>query len=332
MNRKTFFLSIAHCLIDFACAALYFGRLRTGTDWWMVLLLYNACAFAAQMPMGMVADTWNRNLPFAAIGVLLIALAYPLAKVPFVSAILMGLGNGAFHVGAGLEVLNDSKSRSGPLGLFVSPGAIGLYLGTAYGAFWFLNRWIVYLLLLGALLLIFGSAADKGLLRSENAPFELQPSKEAVFSLLALFLVVVLRSALGMTKAFSSSVAWAMLPTLCVAGGKAAGGYLADRFGMRTVSVASLALCTVLLCIPTDWTRLSALFLFNMTMPLTLHKAADLLKGAKGFSFGLLTFALFIGFLPRLLNVSIPDNTVLYAALVLISLGLLLYGLKGARA
>jgi len=332
VNRKTILLSVAHCLIDLACAALYFGKLRAATDWWTVLLLYNACAFAAQMPMGLLADAWNRNLPFAAVGVMLIALAYPLAAIPFGSAILMGLGNGAFHVGAGLEVLNDSDTRSGPLGLFVSPGAIGLYLGTAYGTFWFSNRWIVYLLLFGTLLLLFGSAADKKeALRSENAPFVLQPSKEAARSLLALFAVVMLRSALGMTKAFSSSVAWAMLPALCVAGGKAAGGFLADRFGMRAVSIVSLVLCSVLLCIPTDGTRLSALLLFNMTMPLTLRKAADLLTGAKGFSFGLLTFALFVGFVPRLLNVPIPTNIVLYAALVLISLGLLLYGLRGER-
>ena len=33
-------------------------------------------------------------------------------------------------------------------------------------------------------------------------------------------------------------------------------------------------------------------------MPLTLYGAARLLPGAKGFAFGLLTFALFLGFLP----------------------------------
>ena len=35
-----------------------------------------------------------------------------------------------------------------------------------------------------------------------------------------------------------------------------------------------------------------------MTMPMTLWAAAQLLQGAKGFGFGLLTFALFVGYLP----------------------------------
>ena len=42
----------------------------------------------------------------------------------------------------------------------------------------------------------------------------------------------------------------------------------------------------------------AALFLFNMTMPVTLWAMVQLLPGAKGFSFGLLTFGLFIGFIP----------------------------------
>ena len=40
------------------------------------------------------------------------------------------------------------------------------------------------------------------------------------------------------------------------------------------------------------------MFLFNMTMPVTLHRAAMLLPGHRGFAFGLLTFGLFLGFLP----------------------------------
>ena len=46
-----------------------------------------------------------------------------------------------------------------------------------------------------------------------------------------------------------------------------------------------------------------AVFFWNMTMPLTLWAMAGVLSGARGFSFGLLTFALFLGFCPSYLNI-----------------------------
>ena len=45
---------------------------------------------------------------------------------------------------------------------------------------------------------------------------------------------------------------------------------------------------------------LVSLFLFNMTMPITLYLLAKEMKGMPGFAFGILTFALFIGYLPVL--------------------------------
>ena len=59
--------------------------------------------------------------------------------------------------------------------------------------------------------------------------------------------------------------------------------------------------------------------LFNMSMPVTLYLLAVNLPGLYGFSFGLLTFGLFLGFLP------------VYAGLVLPVSGRLL-GMAGSLA
>ena len=60
-----------------------------------------------------------------------------------------------------------------------------------------------------------------------------------------------------------------------------------------------------------------------------LYTSSKLLPGAKGFSFGLLTFALFLGFLPDFFALTLPlPDTALYAARALLSLPLLLAGLK----
>lgn len=313
--------------MDFACAALYFGILSSDPGWWMILLLYNACAFAMQMPMGLVADELDRNLPFASVGILLIAVAFPLASFPLAAAVIAGLGNGAFHVGAGLEILNESREASGPLGIFVSPGAIGLYLGTAYGAFLGVHPWIPLAALTACM--VFCLLSDSTFFHhSGNAPIGFDGVRTHIFPLIALFTVVVIRSALGMSGAFSVSGILPVFSVLCVAGGKAAGGLLADRFGAKTVSAASLSLCVILLFVPYDLAHLLALFCFNMTMPLTLWAAARRLKGAKGFSFGLLTFALFIGFLPKLIQIELPGTPVFSAVFVVLSLFLLLYGCR----
>ena len=66
-----------------------------------------------------------------------------------------------------------------------------------------------------------------------------------------------------------------------------------------------------------------------MTMPITLFAAARLFKNARGFAFGLLTFGLFIGYVPKFLGMDtsvIPQYV--YAGLIILSLALLILGLR----
>ena len=78
------------------------------------------------------------------------------------------------------------------------------------------------------------------------------------------------------------------------------------------------------------WT--AAVLLFNMTMPITLWGAARLMPGGKGFAFGLLTFGLFLGFLPTWLGwPSILTSPWAMALAAVVSAVILLAGLKGER-
>ncbi|MDR1204719.1 MAG: hypothetical protein LBL26_04455, partial [Peptococcaceae bacterium] len=120
--------SAAHFLVDFACAFLMFRAAAGTPDWYLCVLLYNFCAFATQMPLGVLADQWDRNSLFAAIGCVLVGAAFGLRYFPVAAAVTLGVGNGMFHVGAGVDVLNISEEKSGALGVFVSPGAFGIYL------------------------------------------------------------------------------------------------------------------------------------------------------------------------------------------------------------
>ena len=128
--KPTLLYALAHFAVDFGCAFAMFSACSTGP---LGFLLYNFCAFAMQMPMGILADLLGKNRRFALLGTILVALICCLPSFGLVGCILLGLGNGLFHIGGGLDVLNLSGRRAAPLGVFVSPGAYGIYLGTILG-------------------------------------------------------------------------------------------------------------------------------------------------------------------------------------------------------
>ena len=227
----------AHFWVDFSCAALVLGRLDDGGAAVTALLIYNFFAFAVQMPVGLLADALGGARRFSVLGCGLAALAWGLpGLIP--AAICAGLGNACFHVGGGLYTLSAGEG-CGPLGLFVSPGAMGIYLGgllsvrTALpGALFWMG-----LLALGAALALAGRDVFRMplSLELEGGPEDLPP-------LICLFVVVLLRSLLGNLFAFPWKGELGLLLACAVVGGKAAGGLLADRFGRMRTAWISLAL------------------------------------------------------------------------------------------
>ena len=60
--------SAAHFWVDLSCAFLVFRTMTGSPDLALCLLLYNFCAFALQMPFGLLADRFDRNGVVAAAG------------------------------------------------------------------------------------------------------------------------------------------------------------------------------------------------------------------------------------------------------------------------
>ncbi len=338
MTRKITILtvySIAHFVVDFACAFLMFSMLRGSQNWYIGLLIYNFCAFALQMPMGLIADRLNHNAICAAVGCGLVALAFPLGAMTIPAAILAGVGNGMFHIGGGIEVLNAGKEKPTLLGIFVSPGALGIYLGTLLGKQKALPAIvaIIGLIVMMLLILILQYIASKSF-RSDNAALDLLSLKApwVLAAVTSLLMVVILRSYIGMTSSFAwrSNTFWAFLYVGAVVLGKLLGGILALPLGIKRTCILSLGLAAVLFLfsdIPV--LGIAAVFFFNMTMPLTLWGVARLLAGCKGFSFGLLTFGLFLGFVPSYLELKpLFSPTIGFCAASMISLVILMFGLQ----
>ena len=328
MKSKTMLgiYSAAHFWVDLSCAFLIFRTLTGVPEFALCLLLYNFCAFALQMPLGLLADKFDRNGLLAALGCVLVAVSF-LSPLPALTAAAAGCGNALFHLGGGIDVLNTSQTRAAALGIFVSPGALGLFLGTLWGKGSAVSLWLGPLgLLLMAAVILLPYKKIYGSLRSGNAPCDTAPVN-GYAPLLPLFLVVVLRSYMGLNQSFQwkSAGHWAVILTLALVLGKAGGGILTDRWGARKTSAITLTVAAVLylFChIPILGTL--AVFLFNMTMPITLWAAAKVTPGCKGFAFGLLTFGLFLGYLPGWMGLpSVLTSPAAYALAALVSLALL---------
>ncbi len=311
-----------HLLVDGMCALAMFGRLLPRGDRALAILLYNFCAFALQMPLGVALDALcggrrgrETDFPF------LFALAGVLCTVggAFLHPAVLGIGNALFHVGGGVGTIreDDREGWQGRgLGVFVAPGALGLYLGgfLGRGGFWQAGAFGT-----GALMALLCACATYRLKRNgkkkENSSGQIGESRGlaegtetgkqsacniAIAAVCCMF-VVILGSYVVMAVAFpwKSGFPAGLLAVLMVVGGKVAGGFAAARYGLRRTTAISLGLAGICyLCSDAMAPGLAALFLFNMTMPITLYWMERSMPQMPGFAFGFLTFALFLGFLP----------------------------------
>lgn len=311
--------SVLHFLVDGICAFAMFGHFSTWENRNLNVLLYNFCAFAMQMPLGVVLDGLNgrrvlRKYPFSFI------FAVSGVVLTFIGAVthpvVLGLGNALFHLGGGVGTIHEDEAkgwRGRGLGVFVAPGALGLYLGTqlAKGGVPADFKWLVAV---AAMLAVCAVWCVKGLGTEEPALLkQAEPvaDKETLLLTLGCLAVVILRSHIGMAVSFSwkTTCLAGLLAVLAVVLGKVAGGFAAAGLGVRRTVAVSLLLSALCYIFSENMAiGVSALFFFNMTMPITLYLLVQRLKGLWGFSFGFLTFSLFLGFLPTYLGIGLPAD------------------------
>lgn len=347
----TFFYSVLHLLVDGVCALAMFGSFLGREDGYFYILVYNFCAFALQMPFGAVLDSLqerDRKPDFAcltAVGGVLCTLVGA-ATHPAV----LGIGNALFHVGGGVGAIREDRVRGWQgrgLGVFVAPGALGLFLGAQIAGE---GAWQVWTGGAGILMALLCMAAcrywycgkeagmEKGVAdgrcpvdtREKSPGRKPDDVRSGIKAAVCCLAVVALRSYIGMAAAlpWKSGLLAGTLAVLAVVCGKVAGGFAAARTGSRKTAAVSLGLAAVCyLGSAVMPLGLAAVFLFNMTMPVTLYWLVWRLPKQPGFAFGFLTFALFLGFLPVYFGLEAGRGNVLGCAGSLVSLLLLTAGM-----
>mgnify|MGYP000518239673 CR=1 FL=1 len=327
-----------HFLVDFLCAAAMFGIFIPGKSGYLWILIYNFCAFALQMPFGVLLDMLDGcgKKHSAAEYTVLLGVLLTVAGT-FSHPVILGIGNALFHVGGGVATIREDYAghfQGTGLGIFVAPGAFGLYIGTLLSkAGWCVQSRAVGILLvciLTGLLLAVGQES-----RWESCGYEENetavPSKYGFLCLICLG-VVILRSYVGMAVAFpwKNTLAAGVLCVSAVVLGKIAGGFFAAGIGMKRAvcsSLAAAAFCYVLSDV--EVFGVLSLFFFNMSMPMTLYLLVREYRKLAGFAFGLLTFGLFLGFLPVYFATGNPLDGRLTGCLgSIVSLVFLYWGVK----
>ena len=305
-------LGFVHALVDASCGFLIFryvghGRFEPAAITFLVVL-YNGLAFGGQWLVGLLADRFNAYRFFGMAGTILCALALPIAPSWTMGGIIViGTGNACFHVGAGALVLKSSADRATESGVFVGPGAVGLSIGILLGVAMVPCVPHFLLLLLLSTVLVFHVGRPLILMRTELP--KVAPSW-AVFALLCAVCLlgsVTVRALVGGSVAGTwRGVSTNVMAWLAVAAcaGKMCGGFVGDRIGWLTTSVVALALSAPLigLFVTSAHWAIAGMFIFQLTMAITLKATHHLMPDRPGLAFGLPCLALIIGALPGLLG------------------------------
>lgn len=291
-------LTIIHPLVD-ACSV---SVLVSGGVTWEKVLCYNAIAFAMQFPLGIFFDAYPM-LVRGGFGISIISTLMGVGACAFeiggcLSLVFACLGNAMFHLCAGKSVLDASGGKGGPVGLFISTGAIGLFVGMKLATTYALWCSVGF----GISLAVLGFLAWRKNAFAVSRPVFLSVRNIAGWVLLGgLFALVVWRSWTGMLAGgmtSSASFFFASAGAVVTWAGKAVGGYVGDRYG-RWMTIVVSAIGSVALCFAFSPQQMVAwlvlLFVAQLATGPVLSLMYDQTGKAGGTSFGLNCLGLFCG-------------------------------------
>lgn len=316
--------SLCHFIVDFICAIFILGKLpyiaKTNSELITSVIIYNFFAFAFQVPLGYILDKFKNYKYIAIIGICLIGLCYLINfNNIFILATLVGIGNALFHLEGGVNIFGLSDRKAFLNGLFVAPGALGIFLGTTFH-----DELIVTYL---PVILIIISIALLFLVQKRKIDKELEENRKGNFNNFSIALIVILigisiivRSIGGSAIIYTwkSGFALGVIYTISIVIGKAFGGLLADKFGLLKVALISLACSAICLILGYNVHIFAyiGILLFNIPMSITLTILENTLAKKIACAVGLNTMFLFIGYLICFIDITINNNFILVGSIL----------------
>lgn len=326
--------SIGHFYIDFISAfilsLIIFQNKPSIISIASIILIYNIIAFGAQPFFGFLVDQHHEGKLSVITGLLISTAGVLFFSKPLISAILLGIGNAMYHVGGGAIILNLEPTRATYPGIYVAPGAIGLFIGGLLG---YMQIKPEIFIPIGIIITTTLILSIKKISLPKIPKFKENKSNIIGIILLLLLISVCMRALIGysLNLEWKSIIMLGSVLVLAISSGKFVGGFLADKWGFMKTGMISLIIAAPLLTFfqTTPIIVFIGAFCFNLVMPITLTALAQAMPNYKGFVFGLTTLSLIIGYILFLiLKNYILIGQMFTIIIILINIGSLYVGLK----
>ncbi len=306
MKNKSIILgylySYIHFIVEIACF-YYLSKVSTSLIVWLVPFLYDAFAFVPQSLIGAFSDKYKK-LNLGLIGMLIILLAVILLGLSvnkFIILFIICFGNCCVHVNGAQVTLRNANGKLSHSAIFVAGGSFGVISGRLL-AKTTLSPWILVPIVFSAI--PFTIIADR-LDNKQITDLKFNYNKDNISKGLIIFLavfVVIVRGYMGygIPTSWNKTVIQNVIFFITMGLGKALGGILSDKFGIRKVAIWSTLLAIPFLCVGDNLMIVSIIgvMMFSMTMSITLAILVSALPKHPGLAFGLTTIGLFLGTAP----------------------------------
>ena len=340
LTLEVLVLTILHMLVDGICAATIYASLYKDNLMLPIIVFvgYNVLAFMLQPLMGIMIDTYKKERLLVLGSLALVIMGALLGKIPYLCLLLLGLGNALFHTSAGKITIKSSNNKLSLLGIFVSLGVIGLTVGMLYSTSSILLVILIILTLITGGCFYFMNRRNKGFLFTEQivTTHEMSFKNKNLLIILGIIVVVMFRGMIGKYTIFH----WAnqsyliLFVAIATALGKALGGIMADKVGIKATiiisGVGSLGL--LLFARNTMIGGLLGILLFNMTMPITLYLLYKRMPKYEATAFGLAAMILFPGYV---IGMYLQGYPVLYNLVIsvatIVTIIFVIYSIKGVN-
>lgn len=300
----------------------------------LIALVFDFIAFVPQGVIGYIIDELKTK-HITLIGILLMALSLVLLflKVePIINIIILSIGNAMIHIDGAEKTLRSSPGKMSPAAIFVSGGSFGLIIGKILASIKTPVILIIIIDLLAIIPLVISNKyknqiKDKNLNKYNYSNKKI--NRNIVIALATT--VVIVRAYMGyaIPTSWNKTIIQSILLYFTMGTGKALGGILIDKIGIRKTSFIStiVALPFLLFGDKNIYISLIGIMSFSMTMAITLGLIVSVLKKYPGIAFGFTTLGLFLGTLPIFIIrfKSIVINCIIILSLTIVSIIILNY-------
>lgn len=322
--------SLCHFIVDFICAIVILGKLpyisNTNEEFVISVIIYNFFAFAFQVPLGCILDRYKIYKYIAIIGISSIGLCYIInLNNCFIFATIVGIGNALFHLEGGVNIYSLSKRKAFLNGVFVAPGALGIFLGTTFNKELVITQLPIILIVISIILLFFIQKQQivKGIEENQKLKYD-KFSIALIIILIGLSIVVRSIGGSAIVYTWRNTFSLGLIYTLAIVIGKAFGGVLADKFGMLKVALIALLVSMICLILGYNLHILAyvGILFFNIPMAITLTILENTLSKKIACAVGLNTMFLFIGYIICFINITINNIIIFIVSIILAMLSI----------